>query len=336
MIKIITGLALAAAFAALPGAGYAAGVATEACAGEAASPYQKGFGKTGKEDFEVDVEAVMSQCESALLMDPDSVEVKTWLARGLFLSDLDSEAYATSRSAAGHAREPAGRDVARAAASRREHRDPAKTFRGRWSFSPSPPMPTSLPAQYYLGGSYDNGYGVTQDHFEAASWYSRAADQNYPKAKAALGSMYMRGEGVSFDEAGGLELLTAAGEMRASRSPTSTSASIYEGTPYITADYVKAAAYFAEGCRARRCLLDGRARLALRSGAGRTAGLRQSVRVDREGRQPRQRPRQVQPRLVLRERHWRCRGRRQRLRGSPERRPSSAVFLPRPMSAGTT
>ena len=56
--------------AALPGAGYAAGVATEACAGEAASPYQKGFGKTGKEDFEVDVEAVISQCESALLIGP--------------------------------------------------------------------------------------------------------------------------------------------------------------------------------------------------------------------------------------------------------------------------
>ena len=130
--------------------------------------------------------------------------MKTWLARGLFLADLDSEAYAILDPL------PVTRENPLAATLL------GLLLRGESTEIPED-LPRSLelltvaadayfaPGQYYFGGSYDNGYGVTQDHFEAASWYSRAADQNYPKAKAALGSMYMRGEGVAFDEAGGLD-----------------------------------------------------------------------------------------------------------------------------------
>ena len=51
-------------------------------------------------------------------------------------------------------------------------------------------------AQGSLGDMYRKGYGVAQDHAEAAQWYRRAADQGSAHAQDGLGLMYRDGLGV--------------------------------------------------------------------------------------------------------------------------------------------
>lgn len=51
-------------------------------------------------------------------------------------------------------------------------------------------------AQYNLGVMYYYGRGVTQDRVAAFSWYRKAADQGYVSAQIKVGNMYRRGSGV--------------------------------------------------------------------------------------------------------------------------------------------
>jgi len=56
--------------------------------------------------------------------------------------------------------------------------------------------------QNNLGGMYDKGWGVTQDHKEALKWYRLSADQGHASAQYNLGLMYYMGKGVQdFKEA---------------------------------------------------------------------------------------------------------------------------------------
>jgi TPR repeat protein len=50
-------------------------------------------------------------------------------------------------------------------------------------------------AQNNLGFMYANGKGVPKDYAEAARWFRKAADQNYPDAQNNLGVMYNNGQG---------------------------------------------------------------------------------------------------------------------------------------------
>ena len=60
---------------------------------------------------------------------------------------------------------------------------------------------------------YAMGYGVEQDYLEAALWYERAVQHNnYPFAAYALGTLYLRGQGVERDEERALELFLTAAE----------------------------------------------------------------------------------------------------------------------------
>eukprot|EP00729_Bicosta_minor_P032873 gene32873-biopygen29659 len=51
-------------------------------------------------------------------------------------------------------------------------------------------------AQCGLGGMYDKGEGVEQDHVEAAKWYRKSAEAGYAAAQFTLGAMHAIGEGV--------------------------------------------------------------------------------------------------------------------------------------------
>jgi len=50
-------------------------------------------------------------------------------------------------------------------------------------------------AQNNLGFLYASGQGVPKDFAEAARWFRKAADQNYPDAQNNLGVMYHNGQG---------------------------------------------------------------------------------------------------------------------------------------------
>ena len=54
-------------------------------------------------------------------------------------------------------------------------------------------------AQYNLGLLYLDGHGVPQSPAEAASWFRRAAEQDYTEAQHNLGAMYGSGQGVKRD-----------------------------------------------------------------------------------------------------------------------------------------
>ena len=51
-------------------------------------------------------------------------------------------------------------------------------------------------AQLVLGGCYENGSGVSQDHVEAVKWYHKAAEQGHAWAQYNLGNCYGNGQGV--------------------------------------------------------------------------------------------------------------------------------------------
>ena len=60
-------------------------------------------------------------------------------------------------------------------------------------------------AQYNLGVSCDQGWGVPQDAAEAVKWYRLAADQGYSLAQQNLGDIYSGGRGVPRDLAEALK-----------------------------------------------------------------------------------------------------------------------------------
>jgi TPR repeat protein len=56
-------------------------------------------------------------------------------------------------------------------------------------------------AQYIIGEMYDNGFGVKEDHAEAAIWFRKAAEQGHSEAQFVIGRMYYYGWGVKKDHA---------------------------------------------------------------------------------------------------------------------------------------
>jgi TPR repeat protein len=241
--KLLAGLGLAVAIAALPAAGLAAApVEYNKCAAEAASPFEKGFAATGRHDHELKFADAVAECEAALARLPQSLQVKTWLARAYYMAGRDSDAYAILDALPNIRNNP-----------------PAATVLGvmlRGSTNVAQDYPRSLelltaaaeagfaPAQYYLGSTYDNEYGVTKDLAVAETWYRKAADQQEPRGLAALGSMYLWGDGVvAFDEAEGQRLLGIATEMG---DPVAFEylGIAYANAPNLGQNHDKAAEYF--------------------------------------------------------------------------------------------
>ncbi|HWA43314.1 MAG TPA: SEL1-like repeat protein [Hypericibacter adhaerens] len=70
--------------------------------------------------------------------------------------------------------------------------------------------------EYDLASAYDYGDedfdGETRNIAEAVRWYKAAADQNYADAQAALGELYMQGDGVPKDYAEAQRLLRLAAD----------------------------------------------------------------------------------------------------------------------------
>ena len=71
-------------------------------------------------------------------------------------------------------------------------------------------------AQFILGVSYAEGYGVARNYKQAVHWYRKAAEQGNAKAQYNLGLMYGKGQGVPQDFKQALHWLTKAAEQAAS------------------------------------------------------------------------------------------------------------------------
>lgn len=69
-----------------------------------------------------------------------------------------------------------------------------------------------IDAQLQLAELYEQGFGVSLDHGQAAYWYRKAAEQGSDKAQSRLGQMYLRGIGVPEDYGQSVQWLSKSAE----------------------------------------------------------------------------------------------------------------------------
>lgn len=234
------GLALAAALLVSTAAAEAAGPDFDACAAEAASPYERGYAETGKEDYAVDVGAAIAACLGAIAAEPDSAQVKTWLARAHYLNGSHEAAFALLDPLPLR-KNPLAADIL-GVMLRGGGGLPADLTRSVEVLKAAAEAGFA-PAQYDYARAFDNGFGVVLDYAIAGEWYQKAAAQGLPKAVAAVGSMHLWGDGMPFDEAEGLRMLNEAG---AKGEPLAWQylGVAYASAPNLGNDYEKAAEAF--------------------------------------------------------------------------------------------
>ena len=68
-------------------------------------------------------------------------------------------------------------------------------------------------SQFWLAKCYHKGWGIIKDDSETVKWYSKAANQGYPKAQCNLGNYYRNGWGVPKDESEALKWYKEAAEQ---------------------------------------------------------------------------------------------------------------------------
>ena len=98
-------------------------------------------------------------------------------------------------------------------------------------------------AQFNLGGMYEHGQGVTQDHAVALMWYRRAAEQGDAKAQFNLGGMYEFGLGVTEDGAEAVKWYRKAAEQGDAKAQIHL-ALIYDTGMVVPQDYVQAYVWY--------------------------------------------------------------------------------------------
>ena len=72
----------------------------------------------------------------------------------------------------------------------------------------------NVQAQYTLGLMYEQGYGVTQDKYQAALCYRKAAEKGHAQAQYRLGYLYHNGQGMPRDLRQAAEWYAKAAEQR--------------------------------------------------------------------------------------------------------------------------
>ena len=70
-----------------------------------------------------------------------------------------------------------------------------------------------------LGYCYLTGIGTAEDSNQAARWFERSAEQDYPRALRLLGCLYQDGNGVEKDEPKSVEYFPAGRRSRTTPCP---------------------------------------------------------------------------------------------------------------------
>ena len=98
-------------------------------------------------------------------------------------------------------------------------------------------------AQFTLGVMYQEGDGVKQDYLEALTWFTKAADQNFPLACSKLGLFYNNGWGVSQDYAECIKWWRRAAELGLEIAQANLGMMYYQGQG-VAQNYVEAAKWY--------------------------------------------------------------------------------------------
>ena len=184
----------------------------DACAAAAASQFETGFEAIGRDGWEIDAEAAIAACSAALEDEPDSTQLKSWLARAHLAAGDTAKAVPLFEAAAAE-----GNVLALAILGDMLTTGdgvPVDMERGAKLLTQGAEAGFAL-AQNSLGLSYDFGEGLAQDFTQAARWYRAAAEQGMSKAQSNLGLMYQEGLGVPRDyvaAAAWFELAVAQGD----------------------------------------------------------------------------------------------------------------------------
>ena len=96
---------------------------------------------------------------------------------------------------------------------------------------------------YQLGVKYHYGNGVTQDYYQAVSWYRKAAEQGYAEAQSNLGYMYENGYGVNKNYSLAVEWYRKAAEQGHARGQSNLGI-MYEKGYGVNQDYNFAVSWY--------------------------------------------------------------------------------------------
>lgn len=111
-----------------------------------------------------------------------------------------------------------------------------------WDFKPHAEQ-GNFAAQLIVGMCYYTGEGVEKDVIQAASWFRKAADQDYPYAQGMIGYCYQHGEGVEKDEAQAVAWYRKAADQGNGLAQLNLGACYAEGLG-ITKNEIEAYAYW--------------------------------------------------------------------------------------------
>jgi len=99
-------------------------------------------------------------------------------------------------------------------------------------------------AQFYLGSTYKNGFGVAIDYVEAAKWVRMSADQGFEPAQEMLGNMYEKGLGVPQDHAEAIRLIDKSYENATAWNQYNLATKYETGAGLTTRDNAKAIQWY--------------------------------------------------------------------------------------------
>lgn len=94
-------------------------------------------------------------------------------------------------------------------------------------------------AQMTIGTMYLRGIGVTKDYTEALNWFRKAADQGHAYGQSAIGLMYYNGDGVIQDYAEALKWFRKAADQENADAQAFFGLMYYKGEG-VTQDYAEA------------------------------------------------------------------------------------------------
>jgi len=212
------------------------------CGDLAASPFEAGREGRGLSDEQVFIDGATEACEAALAANPDSAEVKTWLARAYVLAGRRDAArpLLEDAGAAGNAfatyllANLVGKTLDRTVPE-----DPDRAVQLLIAASDA----GFAPAEADLGERYEKGDGVAQNFPEALRLYQRASDGGVGLASYKAGSFFAHASGIDLDFGRATELYNRAiaqGEPRGNYGL----GEMYEFAIGVAQDYAKAAEHY--------------------------------------------------------------------------------------------
>ena len=173
-----------------------AGPKLDACAAQAAEPFEAGFADIGRLTADINVDRAIRLCREAVQAEPNSIQAKAWLGRA-YWAQGDTESalplFEEATAAGNYLAATLLGDMLIIADGVAEDQ-----VRGAQLLRLAAEGGYAVGQNSY-GISFEYGEGVERNPVEASRWYRRAAEQGLPRAQSNIGLMYQNATGVDRD-----------------------------------------------------------------------------------------------------------------------------------------